>query len=64
LGRRARSATIEAEVATVLYELRLDTYERIKTADPDLSHALLNYVVSVMSERLSFANRAISVLQR
>jgi SulP family sulfate permease len=64
LGRRARSATIEAEVATVLYELSLDTYERIKTEDPDLSHALLNYVVSVMSERLSFANRAISVLQR
>lgn len=64
LGRRARSATIEAEVATVLYELSLDAYERIRQRNPELSHALLNYVVSVMSERLSFANRAIAVLQR
>jgi SulP family sulfate permease len=30
LGRRARSATIETEVATVLYELSLDTYEPSK----------------------------------
>jgi hypothetical protein len=29
-----------------------------------LSQALLGYVVSVMSERLGFANRAVGILQR
>ena len=32
--------------------------------DPALSQALLGYIVSVMSERLNFANRAVGVLQR
>ena len=31
---------------------------------PPLSQALLAYVIAVMSERLSFANRVIGVLQR
>jgi SulP family sulfate permease len=64
LSRRARSATIEAEVATILYELRIEAYERIKRENPGVSHALLNYVVAVMSERLNFANRVIGILQR
>jgi SulP family sulfate permease len=64
LSRRARSATVEAETATILYELRIDRYERIKKEYPAVSHALLNYVVAVMSERLSFANRVIGILQR
>ena len=64
LGRRTRSATVEAEVTTILYELRIDAYERIKSEHPAVSHALLNYVVAVMSERLSFANRVIGILQR
>jgi SulP family sulfate permease len=64
LGRRARSATIEAEVPTILYELRIGAYERIKSENPAVSHALVNYVVAVMSERLTFANRVIGILQR
>jgi sulfate permease, SulP family len=63
-SRRARSATIEAEVATILYELRIEAYERIKRENSGVSHALLNYVVAVMSERLNFANRVIGILQR
>ena len=43
---------------------REEIYERIKREDPALSQALLGYVVSVMSERLSFANRAVGILQR
>jgi SulP family sulfate permease len=61
---RPRSATIQAEADSVLYELGEQAYQRIKRDDPALSHALLGYVVSVMSERLSFANRAVGVLQR
>jgi SulP family sulfate permease len=59
-----RSATIRAETESVLYEISRDAYLRIKRDDPALSQALLEYVVAVMSERLSFANRAVGVLQR
>jgi sulfate permease, SulP family len=61
---RPRSATIAAETDSVLYELTVEAYERIKREEPALSQALLGYAVSVMSERLSFANRAVGVLQR
>jgi len=59
-----RSATIQAEVASVLYVLNTHQFEAIKTEDPELSHKLLTYFVSVMAERLSFANRTIAVLRR
>ena len=36
----------------------------IKRDQPALSQALLAYVVAVMAERLSFANRVVGVLQR
>ena len=61
---RPRSATIAAEADSVLYELTAEDYERIKREEPELSQAVLGYIVSVMSERLSFANRAVGVLQR
>ena len=61
---RPRSATIQAEADSVLYELSAEAYERIQRDDPALSQALLSYIVSVMSERLSFANRAVGILQR
>jgi SulP family sulfate permease len=61
---RPRSATIRAEVATVLYQLPLDAYRQIVLQDPTLGQALLKFVVEMMAERLSFANRAIGALQR
>jgi sulfate permease, SulP family len=61
---RPRSATIIAEDESVLFELTAEAYARIKKEEPTLSQALLGYIVSVMSERLSFANRAVGVLQR
>jgi len=64
ITRRPRSATIQAEAASVLYELSGDAYEKIKREQPSLGQALLAYVVAVMAERLSFANRVIGVLQR
>ena len=64
LTGRPRSATVQAEVASVAYELRADAFERLKVEHPALVQALLTYVISLMAERLSFASRVIGVLQR
>jgi len=59
-----RSATIQAELASVLYVLTAEQFEAIMSGDPALGRKLLTYFVSVMAERLSFANRTIAVLRR
>ncbi len=59
-----RSATIQAEVDSVLYVLSTHQFEAIKQDDPELSQKLLTYFVSAMAERLTFANRTIAVLRR
>jgi SulP family sulfate permease len=41
-----------------------DQFEAIKADDRTLSQKLLTYFVSVMAERLTFANRTIAVLRR
>jgi len=64
ITRSPRSATIEAEVPSVVYEFAQQDYERMKIEKPDLIQALLTYVIRVMAERLSFASRFIGVLQR
>ncbi len=62
--RAPRSATIQAEVASVLYVLSAVKFEAIKTGHPALGQKLLTYFMSVMAERLAFANRMIGVLRR
>jgi SulP family sulfate permease len=64
IANRPRSASIQAEIASVLYELPAGAYEQIRQDNPTLGQALLSFVVTVMAERLSFASRAIGVLQR
>ena len=59
-----RSATIQAEIASVLYVLDTHQFEAIKRENPALGQKLLTYFVTVMAERLTFANRMISVLRR
>ena len=59
-----RSATIQAEVPSVLYALNTEAYERIKRENEPLAQALLTYVISIMAERLSFASKVIGVLRR
>ena len=61
---RPRSATVQAEVASVAYALPAEAFERLKSEHPMLGQALLTYVIGVMAERLSFASRLIGVLQR
>lgn len=64
VSQAPRSATIQAEVDSVLYVLNTHQFEAIKDEDPALSHKLLTHFVSVMAERLTFANRTIAVLRR
>jgi SulP family sulfate permease len=59
-----RSATIQAEVASILYVLSAQQFEALKLENPMLGQKLLTYFVSVMAERLTFANRMIAVLRR
>jgi SulP family sulfate permease len=64
VSQAPRSATIQAEVESVLYVLRTEQFEAIKREHPALGQKLLTYFVSVMAERLTFANRLIAVLRR
>jgi SulP family sulfate permease len=64
VSRTSRSATIQAEIASVLYVLNTHRFEAIKGENPALGQKLLTYFVSVMAERLTFANRTIAVLRR
>jgi sulfate permease, SulP family len=64
VSRAPRSATIQAEVASILYALSAHQFEAILADDPALGQKLLTYFVSVMAERLNFANRTIAVLRR
>ena len=64
ITRQVRSATIQAELDSVLYALSFEAYERLKSENRPLHQALLSYVVTVMTERLSFASKVIGVLRR
>lgn len=64
VSQAPRSATIEAEIASVLYVLSKPQFDALKRDTPILGQKLLTYFVSVMAERLSFANRMIAVLRR
>lgn len=64
VAQTPRSATIQAETDSVLYVLTTPQFEAIARDQPALSHKLLTYFVTVMAERLSFANRTIAVLRR
>ena len=59
-----RSATIQAEIASVLYALHAHSSKTSRPNHPALSQKLLTYFVSVMAERLASASRTIAVLRR
>jgi SulP family sulfate permease len=64
ITRQTRSATIQAEMPSILYELGADEYERLTRENSALAQVLLTYTIRVMAERLSFASRVIGVLRR
>ncbi|THD45550.1 MAG: cyclic nucleotide-binding domain-containing protein [Bradyrhizobium sp.] len=59
-----RSATIQSEAASILYVLSAHQFEALKGENPLLGQKLLTYFVAIMAERLTFANRMITVLRR
>jgi len=64
VAQAPRSATIQAEIDSVLYVLTTQQFAALKEDSPALGQKLLTYFVTVMAERLTFANRVISVLRR
>ena len=61
---KPRNATVRADTPSVLYALSITEYASLKAETPAAALALLSYIVSLMSERLTFANRVVSVLRR
>ena len=59
-----RSATIRPKSRAFSTFLNAHQFEAIKGDNPELGQKLLTYFVSVMAERLTFANRMIAVLRR
>ena len=59
MTRQLRSATIQAEIPSVLYRLSADAHDRLKQENSVLARALLTYIVRVMAERLNFASKVI-----
>lgn len=64
VSRVPRSATIQAEIASILYVLSAEQFDAIKENNPALGQKLLTYFISIMGERLTFATRMIAVLRR
>jgi len=64
LVQECQRMEVTAGEASVLYVLKAEAFERIRRSNPPLSQALLTFVVKVMAERLSFANRTIGALLR
>jgi SulP family sulfate permease len=59
-----RSATVRAEADSVLYELGVEAFDRLQVQEPRLGQALLTFFMAVTADRLRFATRLVSVLQR
>lgn len=61
---QSRSASLRADEPTVVWALDTDQWRYLETADMEVATALLSYLVRLQSERLAFATRQISALQR
>ncbi|MFN3891193.1 MAG: SulP family inorganic anion transporter [Beijerinckiaceae bacterium] len=62
--RLTRSATVTSGGAAVIYSLSRENFERMRRESPELSAALCEFVIQALSDRVDFANRAISALAR
>jgi SulP family sulfate permease len=57
-----RTASVIAEVPTVVYRLRREAFDQMQAADPEAAAALHKLIIRLLSDRLEFANREISAL--
>jgi len=64
LTGETRSASVIAETDCLMYRLGINEFQRLKLERPDLTQALLTYVISVMAQRLRFTSNMIGVLRR
>ncbi|MBX9759968.1 MAG: cyclic nucleotide-binding domain-containing protein [Beijerinckiaceae bacterium] len=62
--RLLRSATVTSDGPAVIYSLSRANFERMRVEAPELAAALCEFVIQVLSDRVDFANRAISALVR
>jgi SulP family sulfate permease len=59
-----RSATVLAEADSIVYRLDVSAFQSMKQNDPELSQALLTYVVGVLAQRLRMTSNMVAVLRR
>ena len=59
---RARTATVRAERATVLYVMTRACYDAMSTENPALGTLFLEFIVRALSDRVEFANAEIAAL--
>ncbi len=57
-----RGATISAVDAATLYALSAESFMRLKSEDPDVAAAFLEFIVRALSDRLDFANQGLAAL--
>ncbi len=57
-----RTASVIAEVPTVVYRLRREAFDKMQREDPEAAAALHKLIIRLLSDRLEFANREISAL--
>jgi SulP family sulfate permease len=57
-----RTASVIAEVPTVVYRLRSEAFDKMQADDPEAAAALHKLIIRLLSDRLEFANREISAL--
>jgi SulP family sulfate permease len=57
-----RGATIAAESAATLYTLSAERFLLLKTEEPAIAAAFLEFIVRALSDRLAFANQGIAAL--
>lgn len=57
-----RAATIAAESAATLFTLSKERFLRLKSEDPEIAAAFLEFIVRALSDRLEFANQGLAAL--
>lgn len=62
--RAARSATVSADGAAVLFTLTRANFDRLRRERPDVASAFDDFIIRVLADRIDFANRVVAALSR
>lgn len=58
-----RSADLEAQDGSIVWSLERTNYYELISSNPEAERHLLSYIIKLLSERLVFSNREISILR-